>query len=445
MVLTSLVSQGARQEDQAVVSTQWAVLVRKARRRGASTVRRMTGSRDRLELRPDPAEPLVRAVSTELATGDLDRAHDLAERGWRQRPDHVQLQDLLIASLDHRGSSERALELSVDNATRRIRWLARSRVSRRHQHQLGPAHRILFAGFYRSGSSAVLDCLRGVPGTTRWTPTGEMRLLKAPGGVADLVRRCETQGGLTDSDLVDFYLHLAGWKLTRHPPGTFHSRDVVNRHSAGLFRNRHAFGYLQTCLESFLELVDLTTSTKPTAADLVSFFRDTVGRALDAAATDTGAEVLLINQAINAWRLPLSRFLPPSTFVIVHRDPRDQYVDVREIQRKPGVTPTTAEQFARDYRRNRRLAERDVPQIARQYGHRSYHLGFEDFVLDHERQVRALTDALALPRPRGRTGHYRPSQGRESIGRHLGGLSPDDLDTLTGSLPEYLDPRTTVA
>ncbi|MPZ28097.1 MAG: hypothetical protein GEV12_17220 [Micromonosporaceae bacterium] len=402
----------------------------------------MTGSQDRLEQRPDPAEPMVGTVSTALATGDLDQAHQQAEQGWRHRPDHIQLQDLLIASLDHRGGSERALELSVDNAARRIEWLARSRVTRRHRHQLGPAQRILFAGFFRSGSSAVLDCLRGVPGTTRWTPTGEMRLLKAPGGVADLVRRCETQGGLTDSDLVDFYLHLTGWKLTRHPPGTFHSRDVVNRHSAVLFRNRRAFGYLQTCLESFLELVDLTTSTKPTAADLVSFFRDAVGRALDAAATDAGAEVVLINQTINAWRLPLSQFLPPSTFVIVHRDPRDQYVDVRQVQGKPGLTPTTAELFARDYRRNRELTDRDVPRIAQRYGHRSYRLSFEDFVLDHERQVRALTDALGLARPRGRTGHYLPSRGRDGVGQHIGAVSPSELATLTEALPEYLDPRT---
>lgn len=431
-----------------MVSTQWGALVRKARRRATGTVRRIAGSPDliagspdRLELRPDPAEPMVATVGTALATGDRDRAHALAERAWRRRPDHLQLQDLLVASLDQRGESARALELSVDNAARRIRWLARSRVSRRHR-QLGPAQRILFAGFFRSGSSAVLDCLRGVPGATRWTPTGEMRLLKAPGGVADLVRRCETQRGLTDSDLVDFYLHLTGWKLTGQLPGTFHSRDVVNRHSAVLFRTRRSFGYLQTCLESFLALVELTTASKPTAADLVGFFRDAVGRALDAAATDTGAEVLLINQAVNAWRLPLSQFLPPSSFVIVHRDPRDQYVDVRQVQRKPGRTPTTAARFAHDYRRNRELADRDIPRIAQQYGHRAYRLSFEDFVLDHERQVRALTDALALARPRDQAGHYRPGQGRDGIGRHIGAVSPGELATLTESLPEYLDPRT---
>jgi hypothetical protein len=403
----------------------------------------MPGFRDRLELRPDPGEPLVRRVQAELAGGDLDQAHRLAEQAWRSRPGHVQLQDLLIGSLDLRGRYEQALALSVENAARRIRWLDRRRVTRHRPHQLGPAQRIFLAGFFRSGSSAVLDHLRGAPGAARWTPYGEMRLLKAPGGVAELVQRCETRGGLSDRDLVDFYLHLTGWKPNRHPPGTFHRRDVVNRHSNMLLRNRRAFGYLHTCLGAFLELVELTSSTKPTAADLESFFRDALGRAFDVAAADTGAEVLLVDQAVNAWRLPMSRFLPPSTFVIVHRDPRDQFVDVARVHKKPGMPPITAERFARDYRQNRSWADRDTPRIARQYGHFAIRLSFEDFVLDHQRQAREMTEALALPPPRPGRGYYDPGRGRAGIGSHLGRVSPGELATLTGSLPEYLDPRVT--
>lgn len=426
-----------------VVSTELASLVRRARRRAGATVRQMPGFRDRLELRPDPGEPLVRRVHSELAAGDLDRAHRLAEQAWRSRPRQVQLQDLLIASLDHRGQYERALELSIENAARRIRWLDRRRITRHRPHDLGPVQRIFLAGFFRSGSSAVLDYLRGAPGTARWTPHGEMRLLKAPGGVAELVQRCEASGGLSDQDLVDFYLHLTGWKLTRHPPGGFHSRDVVNRHSAMLFRNRRAFGYLHACLGAFLDLVELTSTTKPTATDLEAFFREVLGRALDVAAADAGAEVLLIDQAVNAWRLPLSRFLPPSTFVIVHRDPRDQFADVREVHRKPGLGPKHAGPFARDYRQHRSWADRDTARIARDYGHHSVRLSFEDFVLDHQRLTRDLTEALALPPPRPGRGHYDPERGRAGVGRHLELASPSELATLTTALPEFLDPRVT--
>ena len=434
------VAAGNRSGD-ALVSRRWVRLVHRARRRAGATAQRVPGLRRRWEQRPDPAEPLVKAISAELATGELDRGHQLAEHGSRSRPDHIQLQDLLIASLDHRDEFEQALELCVENAARRIRWLDRRRVTARYPRRLDQSQRIFLAGYFRSGSSAVLDYLRGGAGVTNWTPAGEMRLLKAPGGVADLVARCQTQGGLTDRDLVDFYLHLTGWKLTRHPPGTFHARDVVNRNSAALFRIRRAYGYLRTCLECFLELADLTASTRPTVADLEVFFRDAVGRALDAAAADAAAEVVLVDQAINAWRLPLSRFLPPSTFVIVHRDPRDQYVDVRQVQQKPGRTPTTAERFTHDYRRNRTRADRDIPRIAHRYGHRCVRLSFEDFVLDHQRQAHQLLASLALPRPLRGRGHYLPRQGRDGIGQHIAMLSPSELATLTESLPEYLDHR----
>jgi hypothetical protein len=381
---------------------------------------------------------LVRAG---LSAGDLDRAHRLAERAWRSRPRHIQLQDLLIASLDLREEADRALALSVENAARRLRWLARRRVTGPRPRRLGPAERIFIAGFFKSGSSAVLDYLRGVPGSRRWTPTGEMRLLKAPGGVAELIGRRQASGALSDLDLVDFYLHLTGWKLTRHPPGTFHPRDVVNRHGEVLFRSPRAFGYLQVCLEAFLELVELTRSAQPTVGELEDFFRGAVSRALDAAAADTGASVLLIDQAVNAWRLPLSRLVPPSTFVIVHRDPRDQFVDAQRVHQKPGLPALVADSFAGDYRQRRAWANRDAAVITRKYGHRSVRLSFEDFVLDHHRQARNLLAALGLPPPRRWADHYRPSLARDAIGRHRRLVSPADLVALTVALPEFLDHR----
>lgn len=423
-----------------MVRTRWTVAaVRQARRHVGTTVRRIPGLRNQLEIRPDPAEPLVAAVRSGLAAGDTPEAHRLAEQAWRSHPDHVQLQDLLIASLDHRGSYGRALELCVENAERRVRWLAQ-RCLDTPPRSLGPAQRIFAAGFFRSGSSTVLDYLRGVPGARKWTTAGEMRLVKGAGGVAELVSRFDTEGRLTDRDLVDFYLHLTGWKLIWHPPGSHHPRALVNNHSSKLFGHRRAFGYLQCCLEAFLALVELVRSGDPTTTDLERFFRDALGRALDAAAAGVGAEVLLIDQGVNAWRLPLSRFLPPSTFVIVHRDPRDQYVDVREIRRKPGLKPTTPELFAAEYRRKRTHADRHSRRIARD-GHATVQLSFEDFVLDHERQAGELTRALALPPPRDGRGHYDPDRARAAIGRHLGHVTDAELATLTGALPEYLDHR----
>jgi hypothetical protein len=390
------------------------------------------------EIRPDPREPLVGEISARIAAGEVEAARDLAQAGVRARPDGVQTWDLLIAALDHLGEAERALDGCVCNAARRLSRLRSRPGGGGGPGRLDPERRVFVAGYFKSGSSAVLDHLRGFEGVTKWTPRGEMRLVKSPGGMADLAKRHQERGGLCTADLVDFYLHITGWKITLTPPGRYHLREVVNRTSAALFGSPAAAGYLRCCLECFLEL-----ARRPgrSVADLERQFRGWVERALDAVATDTGADLVLVDQAVNAWRLAISRFLPPSTFVIVHRDPRDHFADARLVRQRPGRKPLTVESFARHYRARRERVEHQVPEIARRFGHRALTMSFEDFVLDHETQASRLRDFLGLGGRAYRNGHYEPARGLDGIGRHTRLITPEEAATLVDALPEYLDKR----
>jgi hypothetical protein len=139
--------------------------------------------------------------------------------------------------------------------------------------------------------------------------------------------------------------------------------------------------------------------------------------------------------------LAISRFLPPSTFVIVHRDPRDHFADARLVRQRPGRKPLTVESFARHYRARRERVERQVPEIARRYGHRALTMSFEDFVLDHETQASRLRDFLGLDGRAYRNGHYEPARGLDGIGRHTRLITPEEAATLVDALPEYLDKR----
>jgi len=261
------------------------------------------------------------------------------------------------------------------------------------------------------------------------------------GGLARLTTGYANHAVLTPRDLVALYLHLTGAKHTTSPRGSYDKWRVVNRNSANLFRRREAAGYLQTCLECFLALAERAGEPWPGGLPaLEQCLREYVRRALDAAATDTGADLLLLDQGVNAWRLPLSRLAPPSTFVVVHRDPRDQFVDARAALRQPGRVEPSAASFADTYQRRRRGAVRDAAKIAQAYGHRSVRVGFEDFVYDPA-SVHALVESLSLAGRPYRQGRFEVARARAAVGKHTRHLTREESETIAAALPEYLDER----
>lgn len=420
------------------METAWDSWVGGARRRLGPLVHRAIGVRRWRARPPARAGRHGSAVRRHLAAGDPAAAEREARAAATAYPEHAQVQDLLIATLAHRGEAERALALCVENAARHIRRLDRLGSARRGNP--GSAHRVFLSGYYKSGSSAVLDYLRGFAGVTVWAPGGELRLIKSVGGMADLATRCANQSELLPQDLVDHYLHITGQKLRMAPTGTYDGWSVVNRNSTRLFRTAGTAGYLRTCLEGFLELVTLTLRERSSAAALEGHFRTYLGRALDRAASDAGADVILLDQGINAWRLPIASLAPPSTFVIVHRDPRDQFVDAQAARERSGRPARSAREYAATYRRNRNRADRHVPEIERSHGHRAVQVGFEDFV-HSPATARGLVEFLGLANRAYGRGRFDAGRARASVGKHRRLIRPDELATLVDALPEFLDER----
>ena len=397
--------------------------------------------RSRLQMGEPAAHPLAAEVNRQLKAGAVESALDLAEWGLELHPESIRTNDRLMSALDAVGKPGRALRLAIANARRRIEYLEARRPQPVTPRTLTPQQRVMICGFFYSGSSAVLDHLLGFPGAVKWTPAGEMRVIKFPGGYGELAERQAVAGQLDKQALLDLYLHLIGRKYIGHGSEIYSTWGMVNRNSRRLLGQKAASGYLQACFEGFQGLA--TLDPPPSAPDLERMFRATVERALDAAATDTRAELLVVDQAVTAWRLDLARFVPPSTFVVVHRDPRDQFAEVKQVLAQPGrgrKTSRTPEGFAHRYRNDREEADRLIPRLERRHGHRFVRIAFEDFVVDHEREAARLHDALGLEVADKVEQRFDPAVSIANVGKHVGRLSDAEVASLRDLLPEYLSP-----
>lgn len=368
----------------------------------------------------------------------LIEARRIAEAAHRRSPDHLRLTDLLVGLRQHDGEVDAALELAVHNAERRRDRLAKRRRPQRAERPLQPHERVFICGYFYSGSGAVLDFLTDHDGCEKWTPAGEMRLIKFPGGLDALARQHARAESLRNEDLVDLYLHITGRKVDATPKGSYSRWGMVNRNSRRLHRAPTARGYLLRCYERFLELVERSDQGPITSQELEERLRSWVSVALDAAAADTGADRLIIDQAVTAWRLPLARLVPPSVFLVVHRDPRDQFVEAKDVLERPGRRSTSVLRFAGSYRRRRRHVRSAIPELEREHGHRFLTMSFERFVMEHEDEAAKLIDTLGLhDRPRMGAA-FDPSVSRGNVAKHRDALTSRERHLLSLLLRPYL-------
>ena len=401
---------------------------------------RFDAVRLRCQLGVDPPgpRPLAAEAQRQFDSGDVQHGLELAELGIRRHPESIKVNDLLVSGLDAVGRPDAAFDRAVTNARRRIERLEVRRPSDTVARKLAPEQRVMISGYFYSGSSAVLDHLLGFPGAVKWTPAGEMRLIKFPGGFGELAERQQAAGGLDRQALLDLYLHIVGRKVVGHGSGIYSTWGMVNRNSRRLLGDDRATGYVQACLEGFEQLAEMDS---PSSSELLGLTRDTVERALDAAATDANADLLVIDQAVTAWRLELARFLPPSTFIVVHRDPRDQFAEVKDVLAKPGRQrqhARTPAGFAQRYRKDREQADRMIPKLERRHGHRFLRLSFEEFVLDHARCAEEVHATLGLDSHDMGESNFDPAVSSANVGKHRDRLEPSESAELSRLLPEYL-------
>ena len=386
---------------------------------------------------------LLRELDHQTRIENPAYALEIAEAAYAQGIDHRDLLDRLIALRDHDGQVEGAISLTADAAAAHLREFEGSRAGLDDERRLGASARVMISGYFYSGSGAVKDHLRGVPSTTVWPPAGELRVVKFPGGYADLGRRVAEQGELAAQDLVDHFLHLSGVKVSRKALGRYDRWRQVNTDSRRLHRARPVSdGYLAVLYRSYLDLVGLASSGELDAGRLEAHAQAALAAAFDAVAAANRSDRVVVDQIVTAWKIDIARYLPPSTFVIVHRDPRDQFAEVREVLSEPGrgKRRRTPEGFAASYRTDRLFVDSWVSRLEADHGHRILKLAFEDFVLDHERTAARLHEALGIDGATLGESRFDPAVSRRNVSKYRQHLEPDAVEVIESELAEYLHP-----
>lgn len=262
---------------------------------------------------------------------------------------------------------------------------------------------IICSGFSYSGSSAVVDWLLDHQGVAKF-PGGELRLFRSRYGFNTLYTKLGRKGVLDADDLEGLKLLLAA-KAPVHKAPDKKANDNARR-------LRDGFGTLWK-KETEILLATLAVPGLKKAA-----FRAGVCRFITALAADAAqrraAHTLILDQALRPWLIDRRSFFGDPYVIAVHRDLRDQGVDM--IAHGYSLSPDFAEKLTERLERARVAANK-----ANQKALRCWLLRFEDFVLD--RGVRAqIRDALELI-PKGGRPTFNPAQSAQNIGLHR--HSPD--------------------
>ncbi len=305
--------------------------------------------------------------------------------------------------------------------------------------KLGQNGRVFLAGYFYSGSGAVVDYLRGFEGLSKWPATqGDFRLDKIPGGLADLYKRAESEGRLTPCDVVDFYLHLTGSAVTSAAPGKYNKREVVNRVSRNILKHDGSFAYCREGIALFAQLYDFASSDCQNMSELRELLMHGLERMLDAAAGGIGANCLVIDQGVTAWRLPIAHLVPPSNFIIVHRDPRDQYVEAKLAHAKSGRKGWTVQSFADMYKSRRNMVDSSIATLETECGHRFLRIAFEDFVIAHEETSNRIRSFLRLGSETPMVQYFHPDISRRNIGKYRELMDTEEARQMENLLSEYV-------
>lgn len=370
-----------------------------------------------------------------------EKALAAARAGLAVYPDSRGLRDTLITALEATEDHATALRHARLNALAHIAALEQGRGPLAPPPPALSQRPILISGYFYSGSGAVLDFIRGLSGVHKWPPSGEMRLIKFPGGLDDLSKRFVRNEGLRGEDRLAFYQHLVGARYTGNERSGQTRWKTVNRNSARNIKSPDYADYLRVCLRAFLELEQFGQGGKADFDDFEAFLATIVRECLAAAQHQLGADNLLIDQVVTAWRMPIARYMPPADFLVVHRDPRDQFLDANTALAKTGRRTYSAEEFAALYRKRRKIADDAIPHLEEHHGHSFFRTSFEDFVTDHDQVGARILEALKLEDRARITANFDPSYSIHNIGKHRGQISDADRQTLETLLPEFLDER----
>lgn len=350
-------------------------------------------------------------------------------------PRNVKIRDKAASVLDFMGESERALPICIRTTEIRINKLLSGKGH--NERKLDVHSRVFISGYYYSGSGAVLDYLSSHKGFSKWSPLGEARMIRFPGGLWDMVGRC-SQEGFDTKALVDHYLHITGNKTELRLPFFYSPWRDVNIHNRKLNKLKSVNEYLKVRLEGFLELHSLWIKERVTVGGLKNVLRLQLEAMLDAAATDMGADYLLIDQAINAYRIDMAELVPPSSFIVVHRDPRDQFIDARRAWSQPGRTSYSANAFSLVYRERRERAMEYMKSMEA-YGHRFLEVSFEDFIINFDKERKRVDEFTGSEECHMSGNAFSPQRSMLNVGKFNNAITKGEAASLVVGNSQYLN------
>lgn len=295
--------------------------------------------------------------------------------------------------------------------------------------------KVFVSGFGWSGSGALYDDVRGVPGFSEFEGSGrdaiinedadsEVTFVQGPGGLGDLWASAVTQGRIPwDALWHTLVLHVAGVGAIGY----------AQYKCAAAARN-HLQRYGNHYTRPFLHFVEAYARLrrKPAPGALHGALGEATEALCGMLLRRSGGRAVLFNNAIFGRDAVMFEIFSARRVAVVYRDPRDVYVDRRDKDlnhwRTPGqLAAYYAEGLRRyaTYRRGRGAADRGLREVP-----------FERFVVDEGFRSRVRAWLLeGMPDSQGAC-HFDPDVSRGNIGIYAGVLSETELRRLRDALGE---------
>jgi hypothetical protein len=303
--------------------------------------------------------------------------------------------------------------------------------------QLGPF--IQISGYFYSGSGAVLDYLKGYEESIKWVPGGEVRIVKFPGGLASIYKKLISKQKITIVEMVDLYLHLTGCFYVTTKRKEYSKLAMVNKNSKKVLASKSAATYVYELFRLWEQLDDYSQKVDQIPDEFIKLVKTGLHRAFNAVLYTNKVKILLLDQMITAWRLPTAVLLPPSKFIVVHRDPRDQYVDADDAMGMPGRPKWTTEKYVQLYRKRRLLVDEWIPKLINESGHSFLTMGFESFIVNNVKNLEKLEEFLHLEKYKFSKDltKFNPKKSIVNVGKYKKYLNKKTKEIIEHQLPEY--------
>jgi hypothetical protein len=302
---------------------------------------------------------------------------------------------------------------------------------------IGPV--IQISGYFYSGSGAVLDYLKGYKDSIKWAPDCEVRIIKFPGGLGDLFAKLKSSKRISIIEIVDLYLHITGSFYVKTGVNHYNKNLCVNRDSRRVLNSPQAASYIYELLSLWESLLDFSEKNFQTEKEFLNIVRHGLHRAFNSILYCNNAKIVLIDQMVTAWRLPLAVLLPPSRFIIVYRDPRDQFVDANNVMGVPGRHKWTKEEFIKIYKNRRASVQEWIPKLEKSSNHAFLQISFEDFVMDTAAQKSIIDNFLGLDRNSysEELSEFDPDVSSVNVGKYKKHLKKEVQNFFKENVPEF--------